>query len=67
MTRMTVITDATGKLLGAVRSETIKTQDGRALQFRPHPSHKHRELEVDEKLLHGPAGDLGKYLRAHMK
>ena len=63
MTKLTVITDASGKLLGAARTEPFKTASGKTVQFVPHPAHKHREIEVDEKLLHGPAKDLGKHLR----
>lgn len=67
MAKLSVITDANGKLLGAVRSEPVKTQDGRMLQFQPHPNHKHHEVEVDEKLLRGPAAELGKFLRSAAK
>jgi len=67
MAKLSVITDANGKLLGAVRSDAIKMKDGRTLQFQPHPGHKHQEVEVEEKLLHGPAADLGKFLRSATK
>jgi hypothetical protein len=64
MAKLTVITDKNGKLMGAVRSEPFKTSDGKHLEFRPHPDYKHHIVEVDEKLLKGPASELGKVLRA---
>lgn len=64
MAKLTVITDASGKLVGAVRTEPFKTSDGKQLEFRPHPDYKHHIVEVDEKLLKGPASELGKALRA---
>jgi hypothetical protein len=67
MGNLSVITDANGKLLGAVRTEPFKTKNGKNLEFRPHPDYKHRAMEVDEKLLKGPASELGTFLRSKMK
>lgn len=64
MAKLTVITDASGKLMGAVRTEPIKTSDGKELSFRPHPDYKHHIVEVDDKLLKGPASEISKVLRA---
>jgi hypothetical protein len=41
----------------------VKTGDGKSLEFRAHPNYKHHVMEVDEKLLKGPAKELGKHLR----
>lgn len=64
MAKISVITDSNGKLLAAVRAEPFKTSDGKTLEFRPHPDHKHKVVDVDEKLLKGPASEFGKLLRA---
>jgi hypothetical protein len=61
--KMTVITDKTGKFLGAVRAGTIK--DGnRTLHFHalPHPDHKHHEVEIDEELMRKPFEEVRKGL-----
>jgi hypothetical protein len=67
MAKLNVITDAKGNLMGAVRADSFKTGDGKSLEFRPHPDFKHRVIEVDDKLLKGPASELGKHLRANAK
>ncbi len=67
MAKLNVITDANGKLVGAVRADSFKTSDGKTLEFRPHPQHKHRVMDVDDKLIKGPASELGNYLRAQVK
>jgi hypothetical protein len=67
MTKLSVITDASGKLLGAVRSEPFKSGDGKTLQFVPHPGHRHREIEVDDRFLRGSAKELGTHLREKLK
>ena len=67
MAKLSVITDAKGTLLGAVRADAFKTDDGKSLEYRPHPDFKHHIVDVDEKLLKGPAGELGKHLRASVK
>lgn len=67
MAKLSVITDKHGKLLGAVHSGSMKTKDGRTLQHRPHPDHKHVEIEVADQLLRGPAADLGRFLREKVK
>jgi hypothetical protein len=67
MAKLSVIADKNGKLLGAVRSGPAKTKDGRTLQFRPHPEHKHVEMEVDDRLLRGPAAELGRFIREKLK
>ncbi|HZQ20168.1 MAG TPA: hypothetical protein VFA90_15725 [Terriglobales bacterium] len=64
MAKLNVITDASGKLVAAVRAEPVKTKDGKNLEFRPHPDYKHHVIEVDESILKGPASELGKMLRA---
>jgi hypothetical protein len=67
MAKLSVITDAKGNLLGAVRADTFKTSDGKSLEYRAHPNYKHHVIEVDEKLLKGPARELGKHLRENLK
>lgn len=67
MAKLSVITDAKGNLLGAVRADAFKTKDGQNLEYRPHPDFKHHVVDVDEKLLNGPTRDLGNYLRTSMK
>jgi hypothetical protein len=67
MAKLNMITDADGKLLGAVRAESFKTKDGKNLEFHPHPNFQHRMMDVDDKLLKGPASELGTYLRSNMK
>ncbi|HEY7351571.1 MAG TPA: hypothetical protein VH596_02275 [Terriglobales bacterium] len=64
MAKLSVITDANGKLVAAVRAEAFKTKDGKNLEFRPHPDYKHHVVEVDDHVLKGPASELGKMLRA---
>ncbi len=66
MAKLSVITDAKGNLLGAVRADSFKTGDG-ALEYRAHPNYKHHVMEVDEKLMKGPAKELGKHLRENLK
>jgi hypothetical protein len=63
MAKLSVITDASGKLLAAVRADAFKTKDGKNLEFRPHPDYKHHLVEVDDQVLKGPASELGKMLR----
>ncbi len=55
MAKITIITDKSGKLLGAVRSDPIKVGD-RTLQFHRHPlgNHLYHEIEVEDALLRGP-------------
>lgn len=67
MAKLSVITDAEGNLLGAVRTEPIRTSDGQILQFHPNPKFKHQLMDVDDKLLNAPASELGKFLRAQAK
>jgi hypothetical protein len=67
MAKISVITDAKGNLLGAVRADSFKTGDGKTLEYRAHPDYKHRVMDVDEKLLKGPAKELGKHLRENLK
>jgi hypothetical protein len=67
MAKINVITDAQGNLLGAVRTGPFKTSNGKHLEFRPHPHYKHHIADVDDKLPHGPASELGKFLRAQVK
>jgi hypothetical protein len=67
MAKFSVITDEKGNLLGAVRAEQFKTTDGKHLEFHPHPKYKHHTMEVDDKVLKGPASALGKILRAKAK
>jgi hypothetical protein len=67
MAKLSVITDAKGNLLGAVRTEPFKTSNGKNLQFHPHPNYKHHVMDVDDKLLKGPASELGTFLRAQVK
>jgi hypothetical protein len=64
MAKLNVITDASGKLVAAVRAEAFKTTEGKNLEFRPHPDYKHHVVEVDDNVLKGPASELGKMLRA---
>jgi hypothetical protein len=66
MAKLSVITDAKGNLLGAVRADTFKTGDG-TLEYRAHPNYKHHVMDVDEKLLNGSAKELGKHLRENLK
>lgn len=67
MAKLNVISDANGKLLAAVRSGPVKTSDGNTLQFIPHPAHKHTEVEVDDRLLSGPATEVGRAIREKLK
>jgi hypothetical protein len=64
MAKLSVITDASGKLVAAVRADAFKTKNGKTLGFRPHPDYKHHVVEVDDHVLKGPASELGKMLRA---
>jgi hypothetical protein len=66
MAKLSVITDEKGNVLGAVRAEPFQTSDGRSLVFRPNPKLLHHLIDVDDKLLGGPASELGKYLRANV-
>jgi len=67
MAKLSVISDAKGNLLGAVRTGPFKTNDGKNLEYHPHPDYKHHAVDVDDKLLKGPASELGKFLRATVK
>jgi hypothetical protein len=61
--KMTIITGTDGKLIGAMRMDTI--QDGKnTVQFHllPQPGHKHHEVEVDEELMHLPVDEIHKAL-----
>ena len=66
MANLNVITDASGKLLGAVSAESYKTSDGKELQFRAHPRHKHQVIQVDDRLMRGSAKELGDFLRSKL-
>jgi hypothetical protein len=67
MAQLSVISDAKGNLLGAVRTGSFKTSNGKSLEYRPHPDYRHHVIDVDDKLLKGPASELGKLLRAAVK
>lgn len=54
MIKMTAILDDRGKLLGAVRTEAV-TSDNRKLAFRPDPRYQHQPVEVPDELLSDPA------------
>ncbi len=47
MAKLSVITDAKGNLLGAVRADSFKTGDGTSLEYRAHPNYKHHLLDVE--------------------
>jgi hypothetical protein len=52
MAKLMVITDENNKVLGAVRSGVVRS-DNITLQLRPHPGSKHRyqELEVPDEAM----------------
>jgi hypothetical protein len=52
MARLTVITDENNKVLGAVRSGVIRSEN-MTLQLRAHPGtkHKYHELEVPDEAM----------------
>jgi hypothetical protein len=52
MAKLMVITDENNKVLGAVRSGVIRS-DNITLQLRPHPGtkHKYHELEVPDEAM----------------
>lgn len=52
MPKLTVITDASGMVIGTVRSDPIQTSDG-TLQFRAPVTDKHayHEIDVTDELL----------------
>jgi hypothetical protein len=51
--KMTAILDDQGKLLGAVRTEAV-TSDNRKVAFRPDPRYQHQPVEVPDDLLSDP-------------
>ena len=64
--KLTVITDESGKLLGALREEEIKDGD-RTIRFfgLPQPGQKHyNNLDVADNFLQQPAHELEKALFA---
>ncbi len=50
MTKLTVVSDANGKLLGAVPSGPIKSGNV-TVEFQRHPTLRYHEVEVAEELL----------------
>jgi len=54
MIKMTAILDKSGKLLGAVRTEAV-TSDNRKVAFRPDPRYEHQPVDVPDDLLSDPA------------
>ena len=68
MAKITVVTDARGRVLGSVRSDPIEV-DGVTLQFRPVPDSgvEYREFEVADKLLSGSVEQLHAEIEQRLK
>jgi hypothetical protein len=67
MPKISVITDANGKLLAAVRTDAVRATGGTAMQFRPLLDLKIRDLEIDDQLLTGRAEAFDRYLRDNLE
>ena len=65
MTRMTIITDRDGKLLGAVPT-TARAEDGSTLHFMQHPpaEQNYHEVEVPDDLFQRPVEEVQQTLEA---
>lgn len=63
MAQVTIITDTKGKLLGAVRTDSIQVGNTR-IKFYPHPheGHQHHTVEADDDLMRRSSKDVHKEL-----
>jgi hypothetical protein len=59
MARMTVIMNKKGKLVGALRTGTVKVgKDTINVVARPHPDHVHHEIDIEDAELRKPLSAL---------
>jgi hypothetical protein len=65
MTKLTVVSDANGKLLGAIPSGPMKSGDV-TIEFQRHPSLRYREVDVADELLRTSPDELQRELERKM-
>lgn len=68
MTRMTAITDKSGRLLGALRTGPIQVgKDTIHVVARPHPDQIHHEIDLDDNELAQPIEALRRSVQRRIK